>query len=98
VKRADNGCSNNNAVTARPRTSGNITNHRSSRGCSTGAVDMNSFVVVFVPCDEMRRDIEAALSKHVDPTEFAEKPADAPTRTIEDAEELPLWRWFISSK
>ncbi|HEX4263144.1 MAG TPA: hypothetical protein VH597_02295 [Verrucomicrobiae bacterium] len=59
---------------------------------------MNSFVIIFLPCGEVLRDVKAAFHNQVDLPDAVEKPAIAPTRTIKDAEQLPLWRWFISPK
>jgi hypothetical protein len=55
---------------------------------------MSSFVLIFVPCGEGRGDVEAAFRKYVDPAESNEDPAATRAETIEDAEQMPLWRWF----
>jgi hypothetical protein len=59
---------------------------------------MRSFVVIFAPSGQKRSEVEAALRQHVDAAEFVENPAATRSDMMEDAEQLPLWRWFISSK
>jgi hypothetical protein len=97
VKRAGSGCGNH-ATTARSRISGNIASLHSSPGFFNGTVNMKSFVVIYLLRGERARDIEAALRKQIDLEDAVEKPTAAPARTIEDADQLPLWRWFISSE
>jgi hypothetical protein len=55
---------------------------------------MNSFVILFVPGTEECRDLEAALRKRIDRAESIDGPPVTDSATIEDAEQLPLWRWF----
>ena len=62
--------------------------------CCTGKTNMNSFVLIFVPDGDRRRDIEAALHKHVDPVEPKGRTRAVHAEMIDDAEQLPLWQWF----
>jgi hypothetical protein len=55
---------------------------------------MRSFVVIFVPCRWTRSDMESVLRKHTDSAEFVEAPEEHHAEPIDDAEQLPLWRWF----
>lgn len=56
---------------------------------------MNAFVVIFPPCGTSRADLETAVRQHVNSLEVIDVPPAVPVKTIDDAEHLPLWRWFI---
>lgn len=55
---------------------------------------MGSFVLILVPCGQTRSDFEAALREHADSAEFVDVPNETHSEPVEDAEQLPLWRWF----
>gem|GEM_PF-4611841 len=55
---------------------------------------MSSLVFIFVPVATEKREFEAAVRKHLDSAEFIEVPPEANRAAIDDAEHLPLWRWF----
>jgi hypothetical protein len=55
---------------------------------------MRSLVMILVPCEQKRSDVEAALREHTDSAEFVDVPVKNQPETVEDAEQLPLWRWF----
>jgi hypothetical protein len=56
---------------------------------------MSSFVLVFVPFKDDRDGAEAAWRQHVgSPENFEDQAATTQPEIIEDAEQLPLWRWF----
>jgi hypothetical protein len=55
-------------------------------------------VFVFLPPGGAHPKFEAALRKHVDAPDFIDIPTVAKTEKNQDAEKLPLWRWFISSQ
>jgi hypothetical protein len=55
---------------------------------------MRSYVFVFVPC-EVYRETEAPVREHVEPErKNIDEAAIEKPETIDDAEQLPLWRWF----
>ena len=58
---------------------------------------MNDFVVILPPRGATRADFETAIRQHTKCHEFIDVPAVATAEPIDDAEQLPLWRWFISS-
>lgn len=94
AKHAGNGCCSNSIMKDPPHTRGDIANLHWSHASCIGIVSMNSFILVFVPDRAARGDFEAALGKHVDSAEFIEAPIASHSETIEDMEQLPLWRWF----
>ena len=56
---------------------------------------MKSFVVIFVPHGEKSADAETAFRRFFDSEEAMIKiPGATPLPDAEDAEQLPLWRWF----
>lgn len=56
---------------------------------------MKPVVVILVPNAEKRAEVEAALTEHARQKPGAiEMPLPAPSLHKDDAEELPLWRWF----
>jgi hypothetical protein len=61
---------------------------------------MKQIVIVFVPTDVTQNDFESALRKNFKQFEYAEVPPHRKASQTEprDADELPLWRWFISEK
>jgi hypothetical protein len=69
-------------------------NLRSLRDFSIGTAEMNSFVLIFVPCGKEQADIQAAFRKHVGPTELVEGLTTIRAEAINDEDQLPLWRWF----
>ena len=75
-------------------TKGNIASPHCSRGFSIGTARMRSFVVIFVPCRWTHGDAESVLREHTDSAEFVEAPDKIRSEPVEDAEQLPLWRWF----
>jgi hypothetical protein len=99
VRHAGNGCFNSNIMKDRSNTRGGIANLHWLRAFCIGTANMSSsFVLVLVPCGELHSDVEEVLRKHVNSAEPVEEPAATRVEAIEDAEQLPLWRWFISSK
>lgn len=58
---------------------------------------MNTFVVMFPPRGTTRADFEAAVRQQLASPEFIDVPSAVPSETIDDADQLPLWRWFIGS-
>jgi len=58
---------------------------------------MNAFVVIFPPGGTTRADFEAAVRQHANSPEIIDLPSAVPSQEIDDAEQLPLWRWFIPS-
>ena len=59
---------------------------------------VRSFVMIFAPDGQTRNDIEAALRDYTSFAQFVDVPSAIHAEPIEDAEQLPLWRWFVSSK
>ena len=55
---------------------------------------MRSTVLIFVPCGKTPTEMETALRKHVDLAEGTENPTAISSEPVEDAEQLPLWKWF----
>jgi hypothetical protein len=56
-------------------------------------------VLIFVAGDNVsRQDFERAVREHFASSEFIERPSEAPAETFHDAEQIPLWQWFVSSK
>lgn len=58
---------------------------------------MNAFVVIFPRRGTTRAEFEAAVRQQLTLPEFIDIPTVVPSETIDDAEQLPLWRWFIGS-
>lgn len=58
---------------------------------------MNTLVILFPPRNSTRADFDSAVHRHADSAEFIDLPPITPSEQIEDAEQLPLWRWFICS-
>lgn len=58
---------------------------------------MNAFVVIFPPRGATRAEFEAAVRQNVTSPEFVDIPSAVSSENIDDAEQLPLWRWFIGS-
>lgn len=56
---------------------------------------MNAFVVILPPVGGPRTDFETAVRQHVNSPEFIDTPPAVPPKTVDDADQLPLWRWFI---
>lgn len=59
---------------------------------------MKSVVFIFVPVENGRANVESAIRQHLDLPEFIEVPSEAAHETIPDANQMPLWRWFVSPK
>ena len=56
---------------------------------------MKSIVVIVVPHSDKSADAEAVLRKLLGPEDdMIRIPSSAPLPIAEDAEKLPLWRWF----
>jgi hypothetical protein len=55
---------------------------------------MDSFELIFVPREKTRGEVEIALREPVHSAEFIETSVATRPEPIEDAEQLPLWRWF----
>ena len=55
---------------------------------------MSSIVVIFVPWGDKRSDSRATPQKPIDVTESIENPDAIRSEPIDDAEQMPLWRWF----
>ena len=55
---------------------------------------MNSFVLIFVPGETEPADIESVFCKRVGRAEPVDNQTANHSETIDDAEQLPLWRWF----
>jgi hypothetical protein len=55
---------------------------------------MRSLVFIFVPVETEKREFESAVRKHLDLAEFIEVRPEAKRATIDDPEQLPLWKWF----
>jgi hypothetical protein len=91
--RAGNGC-DNRLPQVKPSTEENAANFHSSPACCTGTADMRSIAVIFLPCGATLGEIEAALRKKIEPREFFAIPGTVRSEPIDDAEQLPLWRWF----
>lgn len=59
---------------------------------------MSAYVYIFVPVEKKHSEVDAALRQHLDSPEFIPIPTATATEAVQDAEQMPLWRWFISSK
>lgn len=56
---------------------------------------MRSYVFVFVPDSEVGRESEVARKERVDPErQSPNETAATKHEVVDDAEQLPLWRWF----
>jgi hypothetical protein len=58
---------------------------------------MNQVVIFFVPTEATRQDIKAALRKRFPSVQVEEAASQSrtPDPKLEDADEWPLWTWFI---
>ena len=65
---------------------------------SRAAITDGRRFVVFLPRGAESNDFQAALRKHAGQTDVIDVPTTDSREPIADAERLPLWRWFISSK
>jgi len=59
---------------------------------------MNQFVVIFVPYGEKFADVDVGQHQRPESKNDFAKSADASFSQPEDAEQLPLWRWFTFEK
>jgi hypothetical protein len=55
---------------------------------------VTSIVLIFVPSETTRAEFEDALQKHIVSAESFANSASEKCAPAEDAEQLPLWRWF----
>jgi hypothetical protein len=55
---------------------------------------MQSAIIILLPGDHTRADIESALRKHAAAVEIIDLPPAALHTPANDPDELPLWRWF----
>jgi len=55
---------------------------------------MSSIVVIFVPWGEPSREVKGASRQPVEVVECIEIPDVSKAEPIEDADQMPLWRWF----
>jgi hypothetical protein len=93
--RAGHGCGNG-LPQGKPSTRENTANLHCSPACCTGIADMRSIAVIFLPCGATPDEVEAALRKKIESPECIEIPGAVRSEPIDDAEQLPLWRWFTS--
>ena len=94
MRRAGTDCNDSNITMNRQNTKENIASIRCWRGFSIGTASMRSLVMILVPCGQTRNDFEAALREHAASAEFVDMPNETHAEPVEDAEQLPLWRWF----
>ena len=58
-----------------------------------------SHVLIFVAGENVsRQDFERAVREHIASSEFIERPGETAADKFQNAEQMPLWRWFVSSK
>jgi len=55
---------------------------------------MQSAIIILLPDNHSRADVESALRKHAAAVEIIDLPPATFHAPVEDVDDLPLWRWF----